>query len=147
MGTRQALCKRRTDETLKMNVFPLETLDRESSDPANFTGPGSLRRIEGALPADPRVNVYRVHFEARSRTNWHTHSGYQMLLIVEGRCRYQKEGEPVGEADAGDVIVIDPGENHWHGAAPGGAMTHIALNVNAVTSWGDPVSEEEYDAG
>ena len=78
-----------------MNVFPLATLDRESSDPANFTGPGSLRRIEGALPSDPRVNVYRVHFEARSRTNWHMHSGHQMLFIVEGRCRYQTEGGPV----------------------------------------------------
>jgi len=93
-----------------MHVFPLATLDREPSDPANFTGPGSLRRIEGALPADPRVNVYRVHFEARSRTNWHTHSGHQMLFIVEGRCRYQKEGEPVGEAGPGDLIVVEPGE-------------------------------------
>jgi 4-carboxymuconolactone decarboxylase len=39
---------------------------------------------------------------------------------------------------------VAPGERHWHGAVPGSEGTHIAVNVNATTTWGEPVSDEEY---
>ena len=126
-----------------MKVYPLSSLPVEPSDPQNFTGPGSLRRIQGAIE-DPSVNVYRVHFEAGSRTNWHEHTGHQLLLVVEGTCRVQKLGDPVEEAGPGDTIVVLPGERHWHGAGPDGAMTHLALNVDAATRWFGPVSDNDY---
>lgn len=126
-----------------MKVFPVSTLTREPSDPKNFTGDGSLRRINGAID-DPAVNIYRVEFAPEARTNWHTHSGHQLLLVVDGICRFQKWGEPILEVGAGDTIVIEPDEKHWHGAGPDSAMTHLALNVNAVTHWLDKVTEEEY---
>jgi D-arabinose 1-dehydrogenase-like Zn-dependent alcohol dehydrogenase len=28
------------------------------------------------------------------------------------------------------VIICKPGVEHWHGAAPGNTMTHIAINPN-----------------
>ena len=37
--------------------------------------------------------------------------------------------------DPGDVVVIDPGEEHWHGAAPGSAGEHLAINLGADTHW------------
>jgi len=47
----------------------------------------------------------------------------------------------------GDVVDCPPGEKHWHGAAPGTAMTHIAIqeepNGNAV-DWLEPVSADRY---
>jgi hypothetical protein len=33
------------------------------------------------------------------------------------------------------VVVIDPDEEHWHGAAPGRAGEHLAINTGAETSW------------
>jgi quercetin dioxygenase-like cupin family protein len=49
----------------------------------------------------------------------------------------------------GDVIQCPPGEKHWHGAMPGAAMTHIAiqeeLNGEAV-DWMEKVTEEQYNA-
>lgn len=35
----------------------------------------------------------------------------------------------------GNVVVIDEGEEHWHGAAPGGAGEHLAINLGEVTTW------------
>ena len=37
--------------------------------------------------------------------------------------------------NTGDVVVIDPDEEHWHGAAPGMAGEHLASNTGAETSW------------
>jgi quercetin dioxygenase-like cupin family protein len=45
------------------------------------------------------------------------------------------------------VVWIDPGEKHWHGAAPTTSMTHIA-GVEKVgedsTAWMEHVSNEQY---
>jgi quercetin dioxygenase-like cupin family protein len=45
---------------------------------------------------------------------------------------------------AGDTVMIGPGEKHWHGAAPGGIGTHLAVNVDAATDWLEPVSDAQY---
>lgn len=114
-------------------------------DPAHFTGSGRVQRA--ALPAtEPPVKVYRVEFQAAARTHWHQHSGVQLLFVVEGRCRFQKWGEAVQEAEAGDTICIQPNEKHWHGADPGAPMTHIAVNINAQTTWLERVTGEQYSS-
>ena len=126
-----------------MKVFTLAALDSEPSDPNTFVGRARLTRMNDAA-AHPQTNVYRVAFEAGARTNWHSHSGPQLLHVIEGTCRFQKDGEPMGEAAVGDLISIAPGERHWHGARPDGPMTHIAVNIDAKTSWFEPVTEEEF---
>ena len=88
--------------------------------------------------------MYRVAFEPSARTAWHVHTGVQVLLIIEGRCRVQKSGEPIHEVVAGGAIRIEPGERHWHGATPDAPMTHLALNINAATEWFDQVTDAEY---
>ena len=90
---------------------------------------------DAAIP----VHVYRVSFDPGGRTHWHTHSGPQWLLVVEGRVRVQQWGEPAQDVDAGDAVVIHPGEKHWHGAAPGTRGVHLAINVDATTEWLEPV--------
>jgi quercetin dioxygenase-like cupin family protein len=90
--------------------------------------------------------VYRVTFSDGGRTNWHCHSGPQWLFVVDGRVRVQAEGGGSRDLDAGDAVVVGPGERHWHGAVPGSTGTHIAVNVNAATTWLEPVSDEQYFA-
>ena len=116
----------------------------EPADPNNFTGKATLVRIDGACD-DPKVNVYRVEFQPRARTAWHTHSGPQLLLVIEGRCRVQSRGEPIKEVSAGCAILIGPDEKHWHGATPDEPMTHLALNINATTTWLQKVSDSQYE--
>ena len=94
---------------------------------------------------DPSVNAYHVEFQPSARTAWHTHSGPQLLVVLSGRCRFQRAGQGVDVADAGDVVSIPPNEQHWHGADPGAPMTHLAININATTTWLHKVNDAEYD--
>ena len=48
----------------------------------------------------------------------------------------------------GDRVFFEPGENHWHGAAPNRFMVHIAMQQNdesgSPVTWGEHVSDEQY---
>ena len=113
-------------------------------DPANFTGDATLSRMDG-ICEHPGINMYRVTFQPRARTAWHFHSGPQLLLIIEGCCRLQAEGEPLRELQAGGTACILPGEKHWHGATADRQMVHLALNIDAATTWLSKVSDSDYD--
>jgi quercetin dioxygenase-like cupin family protein len=104
-----------------------------------------------AVPTDEsRIAAASVHFTPGARTAWHTHPFGQTIFITEGFGRCQRDGGPVEEIRPGDRVFFEPGENHWHGAAPDRFMTHIAIqqvdeNGSPVT-WGEHVSDEEYAA-
>ena len=126
-----------------MRVFDPAARPAEPVDPDNFTGEGTLVRMDGVCER-PVVNAYRVTFGPETRTAGHTHSGTQILLVVEGTCRFQKDGERVQEVGVGAIVSIAPGERHWHGASPDGRMVHVALNVDAATTWLEKVTDREY---
>ena len=131
-----------------MKHFQGEGIPFEPVDPRNFVGTARVRRLplieegEGTQP----VMVYVVEFEPGARTNWHRHSAPQLLLVKEGRGLVQSWGEPARLMAAGDAVVIEPHEKHWHGAASHTGMTHFAVNLNLTTEWLEPVSDDQYHA-
>jgi quercetin dioxygenase-like cupin family protein len=48
----------------------------------------------------------------------------------------------------GDSVFFEPGENHWHGAAPTRFMAHVAIHQaddeGNFVAWGEHVSDEQY---
>ena len=124
-----------------MKVFRSIDTPFELADAQTFVGRARRRPLASDAAGVPVV-VHHVEFEPGGRTNWHTHSGPQWLLIVSGRVRVQKWGEPAQDVDTGDAVAIQPGEKHWHGAAPGSRGAHYAINVNVKTDWLEPVAEE-----
>ena len=126
-----------------MRIFRSSDAPIAPVDPATFLGQASVQRL-AQDEAGVAVSVYRVTFSDGGRTNWHRHSGPQWLFVVDGRVRVEGESGGSQDLDAGDAVVVAPGERHWHGAVPGSAGTHIAVNVNAATTWLEPVSDEEY---
>ena len=128
-----------------MRIRRLSEHTVEASDPKTFTGEATLVRLND-LAGNPGINAYRVAFKPRARTDWHTHSGTQLLIILDGVCRLQTDGNPVTEVTAGDVVSVEPGERHWHGASDTEPMTHLAVNVASTTSWLEKVTDNEYDA-
>jgi quercetin dioxygenase-like cupin family protein len=126
-----------------MRIFRSSDAPVGPVDPATFIGRATVQRLADDQTGVP-VGVYRVTFSDGGRTNWHKHSGPQWLFVVEGRIRVQVEGGRTENLEAGDAVVVAPGERHWHGAVPGNTGTHIAINVNATTAWLEPVSEEDY---
>lgn len=114
------------------------------ADPATFTGQAYTARVARSAGEAP-TQVYYVRFEPRARTNWHAHSGTQLLLIQEGVCLLQRASGGVERHPAGSTVRIEPGERHWHGAAPEEPRVHVAINLsNERTDWQEPVSEAEY---
>jgi 4-carboxymuconolactone decarboxylase len=128
-----------------MKILRAADVPFQIADAKSFVGSAHTKRV-GADDAGTPVNLYRVEFDEGGRTNWHTHSGPQWLLIVDGRVRVQTLGEPPRDLSAGDAVVLQPGEKHWHGAVPGFRGAHFALNVNATTNWMEPVTDEQYNA-
>jgi quercetin dioxygenase-like cupin family protein len=90
-----------------------------------------------------------VHFTPGARTAWHTHPRGQTIWVTEGVGLCQREGGPVEVIRPGDRVFFEPGENHWHGAAPTRLMTHIAIQQadesGSPVSWGEHVSDEQYE--
>jgi quercetin dioxygenase-like cupin family protein len=126
-----------------MRIFRSNDAPVGPVDPATFVGTATVQRLAHDETAVP-VGVYRVMFSDRARTNWHTHSGPQWLFVVEGRVRVRAADGGCHDLEPGDAVVVGPGERHWHGAVPGSAGTHIAVNVNVATTWMEPVSDQEY---
>lgn len=121
-----------------MQTFHSTDLRTEPPDPAHFSGIARVTRVEAA--GAPPVLVYRVEFEPGARTNWHAHSGVQVLLVTEGRGRVQKWGESISEIGPGDTVSIAPGDKHWHGATRDSRLVHVAINIDAKTTWMEPVN-------
>ena len=85
-----------------------------------FTGTVWLDEIVIAAPA--RMKAFRVSFEPGARTAWHTHPLGQALHVLTGMGLVQLQGQPAQAIRPGDTVWIEPGEVHWHGAAPGHTM-------------------------
>lgn len=114
--------------------------------PDYFTGTVRMDPLMSS-PAPARLNAISVTFEPGARTAWHTHPLGQTLIVTAGFGRAQREGEPVQDIRPGDVIWFEPGEKHWHGAAPDCAMTHIALQEmvdGSAADWLEKVSDDDY---
>ena len=91
-----------------------------------------------------------VHFAPGARTAWHTHPLGQTVYVTEGVGLVQREGGPVEAVMPGDRVFFEPGENHWHGAAPNRFMTHVAIQEadesGSPVTWGEHVTDEQYNA-
>ena len=98
-------------------------------------------------PEPARVRALRVSFEPSARTAWHTHPLGQTLYVVSGNGLIARRGEEPIHISTGDTVWIPPEEEHWHGAAPDQAMTHIAIQEaqnGQVANWLEKVSDEDY---
>lgn len=101
--------------------------------------------VEAPEPA--RLRALRVTFEPGARTAWHTHPLGQTLHVVAGLGLICLRGQSPRRIRPGDTVWIPPGEEHWHGAAPETAMTHLAMQeaLDGVSAdWLEHVTDEDY---
>ncbi|MGN6377797.1 MAG: (R)-mandelonitrile lyase [Gaiellales bacterium] len=112
-----------------------------------FTGTVYIDTIAGPS-GESRIGAASVHFTPGARTAWHTHPHGQTIWVTEGIGVCQRTGGQVEVIRPGDRVYFEPGENHWHGAAPTRFMTHTAIQLadesGSPVSWGEHVTDEEY---
>jgi quercetin dioxygenase-like cupin family protein len=106
---------------------------------SNFAG-GTPSAVDAAA-----VRTTRLRFPAGSRSNWHTHSWGQLLMIEQGKGRTQVRGGAVQEVLPGQPWWTPAGVEHWHGAAPDQEALQLTIYEGTV-SWMDPVSDKEYQS-
>src|SRR3979490_1568746 len=105
-----------------MNIKRGGSQPSQKGPPEYFTG---TVRIDPLFQTDDpaRALGVSVTFEPGARTAWHTHPLGQTLLVTSGCGLVQRDGGPIEEIRAGDIVWFGPGERHWHGASPTTAMT------------------------
>ena len=102
----------------------------------NFTGTVAVQQTTG-------MNMSRIRFEPGARTNWHIHSAPQILLIEDGRGRWQELGDVVKEIPTNTPVLTKPNLLHWHGAAPDSHAMQFSVYAGTL-EWKQAVTDDEY---
>jgi quercetin dioxygenase-like cupin family protein len=114
-----------------------------------FTGAVYVDAVASPSGAS-HLSASSVHFTPGARTAWHTHPNGQTIYVTEGIGLAQRRGGPAEVIRPGDRVFFEPGEDHWHGAAPNRFMTHLAMlevdDEGSSATWGEHVTDEEYEA-
>jgi quercetin dioxygenase-like cupin family protein len=130
-----------------MKILTAELHTSRKGPEAYFTGAVWLNEIVGATPPSHLKSI-RVWFAPNSRTAWHTHPLGQTLHVLDGLGLVQSAGKAPQIIRPGDTVSIAPHERHWHGAAPGRTMTHLALQETdehgSDVVWLEHVTDDEY---
>jgi quercetin dioxygenase-like cupin family protein len=106
---------------------------------SNFVG-GNPTQLDAKA-----IRTLRLRFPAGSRSNWHTHSHGQLLMVEQGRSRTQERGGPLLEMGPGQPWFTKAGVEHWHGAAPDQDVVQLTIYEGEV-KWLEPVGDEIYKA-
>lgn len=129
-----------------MKITPPGSTPSSKGSPEYFTGDV---RIDCPFCGSGNLSAATVTFEPGARTAWHTHPLGQTLLVTSGLGWVGYEGGRVQEIRPGDIVWIEPGEKHWHGAPRDCAMSHIAIvemKDGKATDWMEHVTDAEYRA-
>lgn len=99
-----------------------------------------------APPSTPdALNVLGVMFSPGARTAWHHHPEGQVLHFTQGAGLVVNEAGDRVRATAGDTVIIEAGEVHWHGAASHSHAMHLSITTGGATVWiGRKVTDDEY---
>ena len=94
------------------------------------------------------VGCAHVRFTPGARTAWHSHPKGQTLYVTDGIGLVATRGTPPREIRPGDVVYIEPNEEHWHGATSDRFMAHVAIQEadadGGVVTWLSHVTDSEY---
>ena len=130
-----------------MNIEPDVPTTRNP--PEQFAGDVWLDPIATPHEEGQRMVVATVRFAPGARTAWHSHARGQYLRVTQGVGRFGTRDGGIVEVRPGQTLYTPPGEEHWHAAAPGVFMEHIAMlehgdDPASTTTWLEHVTDEEF---
>lgn len=112
---------------------------RPTDTPQHFEGTVHMKRWRQPKDATA-VDLVAVFFDPGARTRPHVHKSEQVLYVVEG------EGVVATERERrlirpGDIVIVQAGEWHWHGATKTSAMGHLSTRPAGATEWEIPIRD------
>ncbi len=129
-----------------MQIFPNGSRPSRKGPSDSFTGDVTIDPIVSSDSGAGLASI-TVRFAPGARTFWHTHDKGQVLHVTQGAGFIAKRGEAPQTIRAGDSIWIPADIEHWHGAGPDVAMTHVAIQAvdkGTETRWLEAVSTQDY---
>ncbi|MGN0287045.1 MAG: SDR family NAD(P)-dependent oxidoreductase [Atopobiaceae bacterium] len=110
-----------------------------------FHGKSYVNMIQG-LDDPSGSSVGTVTFAPGAHNDWHTHHGRQVLMVTDGEGVYQERGKAARLLHKGDVVTVEPGVEHWHGATPGSWFSHVGMILGSTkaTDAGDVLQRDDY---
>lgn len=115
------------------------TMASAAAQQSNFMG-GTPSQLDAKA-----IRTLRLKFPAGSRSNWHSHSHGQLLMLEEGLGRTQDRNGPLLEMLPGVPRYTKAGVEHWHGAAPDQDSVQLTIYEGEV-KWLEPVTDAVYKA-
>jgi quercetin dioxygenase-like cupin family protein len=117
---------------------------------AQFAGDVWLDVVAAPHTDDQRMTVANVRFAPGARTAWHSHARGQYLRVTQGVARFGTRDGKVVDVHPGETIYVAPGEEHFHAAAAGSFMEHIAMlesgdDPSATTVWLEHITDDDYN--
>jgi|SRR5687768_6891219 len=119
-----------------------------SSRPESMSAQQAPSRFMGGNPSSEDIGdirTQRLRFPAGARSNWHTHTSFQLLMLEEGRGLTQVRGQPVYEMRPFEPWYTAAGVEHWHGAHTDEAALQLTIYGGTV-NWLEPVEDAAYRA-
>ena len=134
------------NDSNKQTHFPAGSLPSFKGPEEYFTGDVQVQMLFPGNENAP-FSGGQVTFQPGARTAWHLHLAGQHLIVTSGVGLTGTRDGKIIQFKAGDAIWCPPDIDHWHGATPDTAMSHIALTgslngENVV--WKEKVTDEEY---
>ena len=147
-GTAMAMLAAASAHAQGIQITPAGAMPTTLGAAQNFNGHVAVD-IKSAGDSTRHGSVGMVDFAPGARTAWHTHPVGQLLVVTDGKGWVQEEGQPRREIKAGDVVWIEAGIKHWHGAAQSNGMRHLAIAYvkdGKSADWKERVSDAQYQA-
>ena len=91
-----------------------------------------------------------VTFQPGARTAWHQHPAGQHMIVTSGVALTGTRDGHVIAFEEGETVWCPSDIDHWHGATPHAAMTHLVITGRKDgenVTWKEKVSDEEYQRG
>jgi quercetin dioxygenase-like cupin family protein len=109
----------------EMKIVSMSDVSKEDFPNPIFTGPDVTRQL--LVPDSKEFSVNMINFGKGVRNKFHAHDSEQILIVTagEGIVATEKEERMVTK---GDIILIPPGEKHWHGATRDSEFSHIYVS-------------------
>lgn len=91
-------------------------------------------KVQPIVPGEDGLDIVLVRFSAGARTYLHTHRVPQVLHCVDGRGILATRSEQ-NLVEPGDVVYVEAGEEHWHGATSDSHFVHLSIRPPGATDW------------
>jgi quercetin dioxygenase-like cupin family protein/alkylhydroperoxidase/carboxymuconolactone decarboxylase family protein YurZ len=111
-----------------------------------FTGEVNVRILFPPNDTAQYSGAY-VTFKPGARTAWHLHPAGQHMIVTDGVCLTGTRDGTIIRCGVGETVWCPPNIDHWHGATPDQAMTHLVITGSKNgqnVSWKEHVTDEQY---